>query len=132
MTHVKLRELFERSPKISLNFVNLTSETKVPEGVFMMSATQEGCLLLLPKNCCAKGHQILLVFEVETKKSKKKKIEVVGKVVELNPVSEKEAEGKVQLNQFVKEEWLSLLGIFEQKQQQITEVMETLKTPKSC
>ncbi len=126
MGQVKLRELFEKTPAISIKFFNLTSETLVKEEIQMNSVSQDGCVINLPRSSCSLGHQILLKLKTE-----KKKIEIVGKIIEINVLNEKTCEVKVQFNQYVKEEWQYVLAKFELKQSLISEVIETLKTPKT-
>lgn len=130
MSLVMLKELLEKAPEIKIKFSNLTSETQVNEGVRMSNAFSDGCLLELPKASCALGHQVLITLFIRTKSIGKKKIEIVGKVIEVNLTTEMMAEVKVQFNQYLKEEWNLLIGLLEQTQNQISQVIEELKTPK--
>lgn len=126
---LKLKELFEKTPRVSVRFRNLTSETEIAIDVELSSISHEGCVLLLPKASCSQGHQILL-FLTPDKQKKKKKIEIMGKVQEVHLLNEATIEVRLLFNQFVKEELQSILAGFEQKQNLITKVLETLKTPK--
>lgn len=125
-----LKAFLEEAPEINIRFSNLTSETQVTDGVKMNGAALDSCMLQLPKSSCSIGHQVLITLLINTKGLKKKKMEIVGKVLEINLTSDNSSEVKVQFNQYIKEEWLSLLGLFEQRQEQISKVIEELKTPK--
>lgn len=72
-----------------------------------------------------KGHQIRLRITIP---EKKKTIEIIGKITELEKVSDQMIDVKVQFNQFVKEEWLILLGMIDSEQTKINKIIKKLKS----
>lgn len=123
-----LRELLKKAPEISMKLSNLTSDTHVTSEVSMTSASAEGCVLILPKSSCSIGHQILIAINV-TAKSKKVTIEIVAKVIEKNLITDHSSEVKVQLTQYLRDEWMLLINLIEQNQAQITKIINELKKP---
>jgi hypothetical protein len=126
-----LKELLENNFRLTVYFKNLTSETSIPEAMTIISLFSNGCSIELPVKSCSQGHQTRLHFVLENDripKDQRKKIEVIGKVIELTPTNEKVSEVKVQFNQFIKEEWEALLDVLEAKQEEISSIVHKMKT----
>ena len=123
MAAILMKELLEKSTTISAQCKNLTSEMMIETQIMIISASLNGCSLILPVKNCTVGHQVLLQLTLD----KKTKIEVTGKITLINPIDEKTIEANIVFNQFVKEEWLGLLEKLEKKQDQITATIKQLQ-----
>ncbi|WP_408096618.1 hypothetical protein ACJVC5_16395 [Peredibacter sp. HCB2-198] len=131
MGKLYLKDILDRDISITVDFKNLTSETAVISEIAMSGVSANGCVLKLPAKSCSDGHQVLLrllVNKEEEGPPKSKRIDIIGKVMKLEPTAGTELEVTIQFNQFIKEEWKYILDSLERKQEIITQVMDKLKT----
>src|SRR3990167_287518 len=95
MKKVLLKELLKQ-PELVLSFKNLTSETPAKSDIRLISVGDSSCTVEIPSKSCALGHQLFISFSMqqpdEKKLQKKQHIQVIGKVVELNPIDEHRVE----------------------------------------
>ncbi len=122
-----MKDLLEKTFKFSLSFKNLTSETSVDRGVLLTNCYADGCTITIPPKSTVTGHHVLLHFNLPGPTKVRVKMQITGKVLEVQPVSAKKSEVTIHFNQFVKEEWYAFLNRLDFEQEVINTVVKKLK-----